>query len=72
MANTFISELIILLLFIFTLILCFYDKIELFINNDTRNLLGYLILFSIVGNYNYCFNNNLNRSLNICITNINL
>ena len=70
MVNTHISEFILLLSFIFTLILGFYDKIELFINTDTRNLLGYLILFSIVGNY--YFNNKLNRNINLWIININL
>ena len=51
MVNTILSETTILLSFIFALIISYYDKIELFINYNTRNLFGYLILFSLVGTF---------------------
>ena len=50
MINTILCEASILLSFLFALIICYYDKVELFINTDKRNLLGYLILFSIISN----------------------
>ena len=61
MINSILTEIFVELSFIFALIISGYDKIELFQNYDSRNLIGYLILFSLLGlfsnsiNYLYIF-----------------
>ena len=50
MFNTLISELFVLSTFVFTFLLAYYDKIEEDLKNySKRNLLGYGILFSLLG-----------------------
>lgn len=51
MINTAISEIFILFIFNFTCVLGYYDKIELFVNTSNRNLIGYCILFSLIGTF---------------------
>ena len=51
MINSALIEIFVEFTFIFALIVCGYDKIETFDNYDTRNILGYLILFSMLGNF---------------------
>ena len=52
MINSILTEIFVELSFIFALIISGYDKIELFQNYDSRNLIGYLILFSLLGLFN--------------------
>ena len=49
MINTLICEIFVLLKFIFVFFVAYYDKIEDIYNYSRRNLLGYLILFSLLG-----------------------
>ena len=50
MFNTLISEIFVLSTFVFTVFLAYYDKIEEDLKNySKRNLLGYGILFSLLG-----------------------
>ena len=51
MINNILTEIFVELTFIFALIISGYDKIELFENYDSRNLMGYLILFSMLGTF---------------------
>lgn len=49
MINNIISEIFILISFILVMIIGYKDKIEEFNNITQRKLLGYLIIFSIIG-----------------------
>ena len=51
MINNILTEIFVELTFVFALIISGYDKIELFENYDSRNLMGYLILFSMLGTF---------------------
>ena len=49
MINNIISEIFILMSFIFVMIIGYKDKIEEFNNITQRKVLGYLIIFSMLG-----------------------